>query len=110
MSAVFELEGQEFLALNGGPHFKFSPAISFFVNCDTQDEIDYYWDKLSAGGKVSQCGWLDDKFGLTWQIVPSILGDLLSDPDDERSERAMKAMLKMVKLDMAALQRAADGG
>jgi predicted 3-demethylubiquinone-9 3-methyltransferase (glyoxalase superfamily) len=108
MTATFELEGQKFMALNGGPHFKFTEAISFFVNCETQAEVDEYWEKLSAGGKTSQCGWLKDKFGLSWQIVPEILGQLLSDPDPKKSQSVMQAMLKMTKLDIAALKQAAD--
>ncbi|HAV62831.1 MAG TPA: hypothetical protein DCY13_10750 [Verrucomicrobiales bacterium] len=110
MSGTFELEGQEFMALNGGPMFQFSPAISFFVKCETQAEIDHYWDKLLAdGGRPQQCGWLQDKFGVSWQIVPTALGRFLSDPDPAKSQRAMQAMLKMVKLDLAGLQTAFDG-
>jgi predicted 3-demethylubiquinone-9 3-methyltransferase (glyoxalase superfamily) len=99
----------EFIALNGGPHYKFSPAVSFFVNCQTQKEINYYWKKLSAGGKFQKCGWLQDKFGLSWQIIPSILGDLLGDDDQEKAGRAMAAMLKMKKLDIAKLKKAHAG-
>lgn len=110
MSATFELEGQEFMALNGGPHYKFSPAVSFFVKCETQREIDEYWEKLSAGGETLQCGWLKDRFGLTWQIIPTILGDLLQDKDPKKAQGAMKAMLQMIKLDIAALQKAHDEG
>ncbi len=109
MTVGFELEGQEFTALNGGPHFSFTPAISFFVDCATQSEVNELWDKLVEGGRESQCGWLQDKYGLSWQIIPAALGELLSDPDDEKSERVMKAMLGMVKIDVAALQRAYDG-
>lgn len=109
MSATFELEGQEFMALNGGPQFKFSPAISFFVNCKTQDEVDELWEKLSAGGKTERCGWLTDKFGLSWQVIPTILGELLQDKDAEKSKRVMKAMLQMDKIDIAALKRASAG-
>ena len=109
MSATFELEGMEFTALNGGPHFKFTPAISFFVNCETQAEVDHYWDNLSAGGQVQRCGWLTDKFGVSWQIVPTALGRMLQDQDPARSKRVMQAMLKMVKLDIAALQSAFEG-
>lgn len=110
MSATFELDGEEFFALNGGPQYKFTPAISFFVNCETQAEIDELWEKLSEGGVPNQCGWLDDKFGLTWQIVPSILGKLLGDKDPAKSARVMNVMMQMVKLDIAGLQRAYDGG
>lgn len=106
MSATFQLDGQEFYALNGGPVFKFTPAISFFVNCETQPEIDELWEKLSAGGEKSQCGWLKDKYGLSWQIVPSILGKLLADPDPAKANRVMQAMMKMHKLDIRKLQQA----
>lgn len=105
-SVIFELEGQRFHALNGGPQFTFSPAISFFVNCDTQEEIDHFWDKLSEGGRVHQCGWLDDKFGVTWQIIPAILGELLQGDDQARAARVMSAMLNMVKLDIKTLEEA----
>jgi predicted 3-demethylubiquinone-9 3-methyltransferase (glyoxalase superfamily) len=107
MTVEFELEGQEFVALNGGPHFKFTEAISFVVNCETQEEVDYYWEKLSAGGKEVQCGWLKDKYGLSWQIVPKVLGELLSDKDAAKAQRVMDAMLKMVKLDIKKLKQAA---
>ncbi|HTE83269.1 MAG TPA: VOC family protein [Dehalococcoidia bacterium] len=106
MSASFELEGQQFIALNGGPQFTFTPAISFFVNCETQPEIDDLWQKLSEGGETERCGWLKDKFGLSWQIVPSVLGGMLQDEDAKRSTAVMNAMLQMVKLDIATLQRA----
>jgi predicted 3-demethylubiquinone-9 3-methyltransferase (glyoxalase superfamily) len=106
MSATFELEGQEFLVLNGGPHFKFTPAISFFVKCTTQEEVDMYWDKLSAGGQIQQCGWLQDKFGVSWQIVPTILSELLQDKDPVKARRVMEAMMKMVKLDIKGLKQA----
>jgi predicted 3-demethylubiquinone-9 3-methyltransferase (glyoxalase superfamily) len=108
MVVAFELDGHTFTALNGGPHFKFNEAISFQVNCDTQDEIDHFWGKLSAGGdpKAQQCGWLKDKYGVSWQIVPRVLPAMLTDPNQEKSGRAMKAMLKMKKLDIAALERA----
>ena len=107
MTASFELEGQEFIALNGGPHFKFSEAISFVVGCETQKEIDYYWDKLTAdGGQESQCGWLKDKFGLSWQIVPSSMGRLIAGPDQQKSKRAMAAMMKMKKLIIEDLENA----
>lgn len=108
-SVSFELEGQRFIAFNGGPEFTFSPAVSFFVSCETQDEVDELWEKLSEGGEEQRCGWLKDKFGLSWQIVPSILGDLLNDDDDEKSGRVMAAMLQMKKLDIALLKEAADG-
>lgn len=106
MTATFELEGQEFIALNGGPEFKFTPAISFVVNCGTQAEVDRLWEKLSAGGAIQQCGWLTDRYGLSWQIVPTVLGRLLQDPDPAKANRVMKAMLQMVKLDIARLQQA----
>ena len=106
MSATFQLDGQEFYALNGGPVFKFTPAISFFVNCETQAEIDELWERLSAGGEKSQCGWLKDKYGLSWQIVPSILGKLLADRDPAKAKRVMEAMLQMHKLDIAKLKQA----
>jgi predicted 3-demethylubiquinone-9 3-methyltransferase (glyoxalase superfamily) len=111
MTVEFELNGQTFTALNGGPHFRFSPAISFQVDCDTQEEIDYYWDKLSEGGPVEaqQCGWVEDKFGLSWQIVPTILKKLATDSEDPRSQRAFAAMMKMKKLDIAGLERAYNG-
>jgi predicted 3-demethylubiquinone-9 3-methyltransferase (glyoxalase superfamily) len=108
MTVEFQLEGQSFVALNGGPHFKFTEAISFVVNCQTQDEVDTYWEKLSAGGSDFQCGWLKDKFGLSWQVVPTALSELLSDPDPEKSQRVMKALLTMKKLDVGALQQAFD--
>jgi predicted 3-demethylubiquinone-9 3-methyltransferase (glyoxalase superfamily) len=102
------LEGQDFSAINGGPYFTFSPAISFVVDCKTQAEVDWYWDKLSESGELEQCGWLKDQFGVTWQIVPSVLGELMSDPDPVKAKRVTEAMLKMVKLDIAALQQAHD--
>jgi predicted 3-demethylubiquinone-9 3-methyltransferase (glyoxalase superfamily) len=108
MTVEFQLDGQPFVALNGGPHFKFTEAISFVVNCQTQDEIDTYWEKLSAGGTQVECGWLKDRFGLSWQIVPAALPELLSDPDPEKSQRVMKALLTMKKLDIGALKRAHD--
>ena len=107
MTVEFQLEGQQFVALNGGPQFKFTEAISFVVNCETQEEVDYYWEKLSAGGKEVQCGWLKDKYGLSWQIVPTVLGKLVSDKDAAKSQRVMQAMLKMVKLDVKKLKQAA---
>jgi predicted 3-demethylubiquinone-9 3-methyltransferase (glyoxalase superfamily) len=108
MTVEFQLEGQPFVALNGGPHFKFTEAISFVVNCQTQDEVDAYWEKLSAGGAEVQCGWIKDKFGLSWKIVPTVLPELLSDPDPEKAQRVMKAMLTMKKLDIRALKQAFD--
>ena len=105
----FELEGQQFMFLNAGPQFKFNEAISFFVSVETQEEVDYYWEKLTAdGGEESQCGWLKDKFGLPWQIVPKKLGELLGDPDHKKAHSVMQAMLKMQKIDIAALQTAYD--
>ena len=109
MSATFQLDGLEFIAFNGGPTFTFSPAVSFFVRCETQQEIDYLWEKLSAGGETQRCGWLKDKFGVSWQIVPPILGELLNDKDDEKSNRVMQAMLKMSKLDIKELKEAYEG-
>lgn len=106
MTLTFELDGQPFFALNGGPHYTFSPAVSFFVNCETQQEVDELWDRLSAGGQPLRCGWLTDKFGLTWQIIPSVLGELLGDKDPEKSARVMQAMMQMVKLDIAGLKQA----
>jgi predicted 3-demethylubiquinone-9 3-methyltransferase (glyoxalase superfamily) len=108
MSATFELQGQEFIALNGGPMFTFSPAISFFVHCETQEDVDKFWEKLSASGEKQRCGWLKDKFGVSWQIVPTVLGQLLQDKDAEKSKRVMNAMLQMDKLDIASLKRAND--
>jgi predicted 3-demethylubiquinone-9 3-methyltransferase (glyoxalase superfamily) len=110
MTATFKIAGQEFMALNGGPVYSFTPAISLFVDCKTQQEVDDLWEKLSAGGEKGQCGWLKDKFGLSWQIVPTVLGELLGDKDAEKSGRVMQAMLKMTKLDIAGLQRAYAGG
>jgi predicted 3-demethylubiquinone-9 3-methyltransferase (glyoxalase superfamily) len=107
MSVTFQIEGQEFYALNGGPQFKFTPAISFFVNCETQQEVDELWEKLSAGGRTDRCGWLQDKFGLSWQIIPTVLGQLLGDKDPQRAKRAMQAMLQMTKIDIEKLQQAA---
>ncbi len=106
MAATFQLDGQEFFALNGGPQFKFSPAVSFFVKCETQQEIDELWEKLSAGGAKNRCGWLQDKYGLSWQIVPPVLGEMLSDRDPAKSQRVMKAMLQMDKIDIARLRQA----
>lgn len=108
-SAVFELEGQTFFALNGGPAYTFTPAISFFVNCETQEEVDTLWERLSAGGTTQQCGWLQDQFGLSWQIIPSILSKYLSDADPAKSQRVMMAMMKMTKINIAALTLAYQG-
>jgi predicted 3-demethylubiquinone-9 3-methyltransferase (glyoxalase superfamily) len=108
MTVTFELEGQEFMALNGGPHFKFTEAISLFVNCSTQEEVDDLWARLSAGGQEGQCGWLKDKFGLSWQIVPAVLGEMLQDKDAETAKRVTEAMLRMGKLDINLLKRAYD--
>lgn len=108
MTVEFQLEGQDFIALNGGPEFKFTEAISFVVSCKNQAEVDYYWKKLTAGGKEVQCGWLQDKYGLSWQIVPTILGELFSQKDPAKSQRVMEAMLKMVKLDIKKLKEAAN--
>jgi predicted 3-demethylubiquinone-9 3-methyltransferase (glyoxalase superfamily) len=107
MTVSFELDGQRFVALNGGPEFTFSEAVSFLVNCDTQDEVDSYWSALSEGGEEGPCGWLKDKFGLSWQIVPKRLPELLADPDRERAQRVMEAMLKMKKIEVDELERAA---
>lgn len=109
MIVRFELEGQLFMALNGGPVFKFSPAISFLVSCDTQGEVDDLWKSLSEGGEEDQCGWLKDKFGVSWQIVPSIFGELIQDKDNKKSERVMEAMLQMKKIDIHRLRIAYDG-
>lgn len=106
LTVVFELDGQEFIALNGGPHFKFTEAVSFSVDCKTQEEVDAFWAKLSAGGQEGQCGWLKDKYGLSWQIVPSILPEMLNDPDPAKSKKVMEAMLKMKKLDISGLMKA----
>jgi predicted 3-demethylubiquinone-9 3-methyltransferase (glyoxalase superfamily) len=106
MTARFQLEGQEFIALNGGPQFQFTEAISFLVNCDRQEEVDYFWEKLSEGGERSRCGWLKDKFGLSWQIVPTVLGEMLQDKNAEKSQSVMKAMLQMDKIDIQGLKRA----
>ena len=108
MTATFQLDGQEFFALNGGPLFKFTEAISFFVDCQTQEEVDELWEKLSAGGKKDRCGWLKDKYGLSWQIIPTILGKLMGDPDPNKSSRVTQAMLQMEKLDIKRLQEAYD--
>jgi len=106
MTVNFQLDGQAFIALNGGPHFKFTEAISFTVNCKTQEEVDAFWEKLSAGGEKGRCGWLKDKYGLSWQIVPTVLGELMADKDPKKSSKVMEAMLKMDKLDIKALKQA----
>jgi len=108
MTIAFELDGQKFVALNGGPHYQFNPAISFVVNCEGQNEVDHYWEKLTAGGKEIQCGWLVDKYGVSWQIVPKALIELLRDEDPARAQRVMKAMLQMKKIDIAGLKAAYD--
>jgi predicted 3-demethylubiquinone-9 3-methyltransferase (glyoxalase superfamily) len=109
MVATFELDGQTFMALNGGPQFRFTPAVSFLIHCKNQKEVDHYWDRLSEGGQTQPCGWLQDKFGVSWQVVPTILGELLADTDRKKADRVMKAMLKMSKIDIAGLERAAAG-
>ena len=109
MTVEFEIEGQKFVALNGGPHFKFSEAISFQVHCETQKEIDYFWTKLTESGAEQQCGWLKDKYGLSWQIVPTALPDMLMGPDPEKAGRVTKAFLQMKKFDLAELRRAYEG-
>jgi len=107
MSVAFQLDGQDFVALNGGPHFKFTEAVSLVVNCGTQAEVDELWEKLSAGGEKSRCGWLKDRYGMSWQVVPTLVGKLMQDPDAGKSEKVMQAILKMNKLDIEALKRAA---
>jgi predicted 3-demethylubiquinone-9 3-methyltransferase (glyoxalase superfamily) len=110
MTAEFQLEGQNFVAINGGPHFKFTEAISFVVDCETQEEVDYFWEKLTAdGGQESQCAWLKDKYGLSWQIVPRVLIEMLQDKDAQKAQRVMEAMLQMRKIDIATLKRAYEG-
>jgi predicted 3-demethylubiquinone-9 3-methyltransferase (glyoxalase superfamily) len=109
LTVDFVLDGQEYTAINGGPEFRFDEAISLLINCDDQEEVDYYWDKLSEGGEESQCGWLKDKYGLSWQVAPSGMAEILNDPDRQRGKRAMKAMLGMKKIDVATLRAAADG-
>lgn len=109
MSVIFQLDGEEFYALNGGPMFKFTEAISFFINCETQEEVDHLWEKLSEGGKESQCGWLKDRYGLSWQVVPTVLGKYLQDKDPAKSKRVMQAMLQMGKIDIKKLQQAYEG-
>jgi predicted 3-demethylubiquinone-9 3-methyltransferase (glyoxalase superfamily) len=108
-SVSFELEGQEFMSFNAGPHFKFNEAVSLFVDCKTQEEVDDLWEKLSEGGEKGRCGWLKDKFGLSWQIIPSALGELMGDKDPEKAKRVMQAMLQMNKIDIKALKQAYDG-
>jgi len=110
LGATFEIEGQQFIALNGGPKFKFTEAISLFVNCETQEEVDDLWEKLSAGGRTDRCGWLKDKFGLSWQIIPTVLGEMLQDKDAEKANRVMRAMLQMDKIDISRLRQAYDEG
>ena len=110
MSANFELDGQEFVALNGGPSFEFSQGMSLMVDCETQDEVDMFWEKLSEGGSKGPCGWLTDRFGVSWQIVPRVLSELLKDPDQAKASRVMKAMLQMSKIEIAELEQAAEGG
>jgi predicted 3-demethylubiquinone-9 3-methyltransferase (glyoxalase superfamily) len=110
MTVKFLIEGQEFVALNGGPHYTFSPAISFVVNCKTQGEVDEFWEKLSAGGEQIQCGWLKDKFGVSWQIVPTVLVEMLNDPDSLKAQRVMTAMLQMKKIDIGLLKQAYKNG
>jgi len=109
MSVIFQLDGEEFYALNGGPVFKFTEAISFFINCETQKEVDDLWERLSEGGSKSQCGWLKDKYGLSWQVVPTLLGKLLGDKDPQKSKRVMEAMLQMGKIDIEKLKQAYEG-
>ncbi|WP_321798562.1 VOC family protein [Caballeronia sp. J97] len=109
LAVLFELEGEDFMALNGGPEYTFTPAISMFIKCDSQAEIDHYWDKLMDGGQSMACGWLTDRFGVTWQIAPTRLLKMLQDPDPVKADRTMKAMMGMIKLDLAALDRAYDG-
>lgn len=106
MGVTFQLEGQQFIALNGGPQYKFTPAVSLFVNCETQEEVDELWDKLSAGGRADRCGWLQDKYGLSWQIIPTVLGAMLGDSNREKANKAMNAMLQMQKLDIQTLRQA----
>jgi predicted 3-demethylubiquinone-9 3-methyltransferase (glyoxalase superfamily) len=110
MAATFELDGQEFGAINGGPLFTFSPAISFYVKCETQEEVDEFWEKLSQGGEKQRCGWLKDRFGVSWQIIPTVLGSMLGDKDPAKSSRVMKAMLLMQKIDIAGLKQAYEQG
>lgn len=108
MTVSFELEGQAFIALNGGPEYSFTPAVSFFIDCATQAEVDHFWERLSEGGRPGRCGWLEDKYGVSWQVVPALLPELLQDESDEKSAAVMQAMLQMTKLDLNALQQAYD--
>jgi predicted 3-demethylubiquinone-9 3-methyltransferase (glyoxalase superfamily) len=108
LTVTFTLDGRPFVALNGGPHYQLTPAVSFFIYCETQDEIDNLWEKLGEGGTPLQCGWITDRFGLTWQVTPKVLLKMLADPDQEKADRVMKAMMQMVKLDIATLKRAYD--
>lgn len=110
MTVAFQLEGQDFVALNGGPHFSFTPAISLFVNCEDQAEVDHLWEQLTAGGQEEQCGWLKDKFGVSWQIIPAELLDMINSSDAEKSQRATQAMLQMVKIDISEIRQAYEGG
>jgi predicted 3-demethylubiquinone-9 3-methyltransferase (glyoxalase superfamily) len=109
MTVEFDLDGHRFVGINGGPQFQFDEAVSFQISCETQDEVDYYWERLTEGGEESQCGWLKDRYGLSWQVVPTGMEEVFSDPDPERAKRAMKAMLEMRKIDIEALRSAADG-
>jgi len=109
MTVEFELDGERFVGINGGPQFAFTEAVSFQITCEDQDEVDFYWGKLTEGGEEGQCGWLKDRYGLSWQVVPTGMDEIFSDPDPERAQRAMQAMLSMRKLDVEALRRAADG-
>jgi predicted 3-demethylubiquinone-9 3-methyltransferase (glyoxalase superfamily) len=109
MTVEFELDGQRFVGINGGPEFRFDEAVSFQINCETQEEVDYYWERLSASGEEGQCGWLKDRYGLSWQVIPAGMEELFADPDPQRAHRAMQAMLSMRKLDIDALRSAADG-
>jgi predicted 3-demethylubiquinone-9 3-methyltransferase (glyoxalase superfamily) len=109
MVASFEIEGLTFTALNGGPHFKFTPAVSFVIDCKSQDEVDYFWERLGEGGRTDQCGWLQDKFGLSWQVIPTVLVELLGDPDPAKAQRVMAAMMQMTKIDIAKLREAHAG-
>jgi len=110
LTMTFQINGQEFMALNGGPEYKFTPAMSLFVNCEDQEEVDYFWEKLSEGGEKGQCGWLTDKYGISWQIVPTILGELMSDTDENKVAKVMHALLQMKKLDIELLKKAYEQG